>query len=113
MLLIKFKTKLQLHLSQPVNIDLGPRKFHVFQKIQKCWKNRKKSCQNIFESVLCGCLGVEENATADIFRITPQISHLAPGSFRLSVKISYFCKVASKSENTFKFIIETQSVEIG
>ena len=42
MLLIKLKTKLKLHLIQPENIVLGPRKFHAFHKSQKCGKKERK-----------------------------------------------------------------------
>jgi len=43
MLLIKLKTKLQQHLFQPVNILIGLRKFHVFQKSRRCGKKGEKT----------------------------------------------------------------------
>ena len=43
MLLVKLKTQLQQHLIQAVNILIGPRKFHVFQKSRKCRKKGEKT----------------------------------------------------------------------
>ena len=96
MLLIKLKTKLLSHLIQPVNILIGLRKFDVFQKCRKCRKKGKKKTSKYFWKRFLWLLGEEQYATADFFRIIPQISYLALGNYRLSIKISYFLQSGIK-----------------